>query len=189
MKKYDFTKGISDDFFYVVSPATKAFKEWTICKDGIKNSYNEDICDFDYISMVTKEKQKKGTKLKARCSFESFGAPLIVFSDDIKEVDGKMTYGLHFEIVAYENGINIWSIIPYPPRVEKPVKPTKIGSLEFEVDAKKMHDLEVEIEKGKITATLCKKTVIAECDEIPESFHVGITACEGDNTFSEFIIE
>jgi hypothetical protein len=52
-----------------------------------------------------------------------------------------------------------------------------------------MHELEVEIEKGKITAKLCGKTIVAEDSEIPESFHVGITACEGENTFSEFIIE
>lgn len=190
MRKYKLCKSISDDFMYVYSPACKAYKEFVVEDDCIHNSFNEEINDWDYISIVTKDKYTSGVTVKTKCAFEKFGAPLIVFTDDIFEgKDGRPTYGHHFEIVAYEDGINIWSIVPWWERTERPIKSERIGFIEFPVDANALVELEVKIEKGKIIATLCGKTVDVEYSSIPEEFHVGITACEGVNKFTEFVID
>ena len=190
MKKYELCKTVSDDFMYVYSPICKEYKKFITEDDCIRNSYNEGLQDWDYISIVTKEKYSAGTTVTTKCSFDKFGAPLIVFTDDIFEDEkGIPTYGHHYEIVAYEEGINIWSIVPWPDRVERPIKPTKIAFLQFPVEADTLLDLEVIIEKGKITAKMCGQVVEVEDSEIPESFHVGITACEGVNKFTELTID
>ena len=190
MKKYDLCKSVSDDFMYVYSPVCKEYKEFIVEEDCIRNSYNEALQDWDYISIVTKDKYTSGTKVTTKCSFDKFGAPLIVFTDDISPDDnGIPTYGHHYEIVAYENGINIWSIVPWPERVERPIKPTKIAFLEFPVKENTLLDLEVTVEKGKIIAKLCDRVVEVEDSQIPESFHIGITACEGVNKFTVLTIE
>ena len=190
MKKYQFAKGISNDFMYVYSPICKAFKEFITEDDCIRNSYNEDIKDWDYISIVTKEKYPQGVTIATTCSFDKYGAPLIVFGNDItKDENGRLRYGHHFEVVAYENGVNIWSIVPWPEREERPIKPTKIAFMEFPVDAGEYIDLEVKIADNKITVNMCGKTLEVEDKEIPAEFHVGITACEGVNKFTQLTIQ
>ena len=190
MKEYKLCNSISDDFMYVYSPACKYYKEFIVEDDCIHNTYNDELQDWDYVSMVSKKRYSVGTKITTKCSFAKFGAPLIVFSDDIsKDENGRNIYGHHYEIVAYEDGINIWSIVRCPERKEKPIFPTKVGSLSFHVDENTLIELEVTVEKGKIIAKLCGQVLEVTYSEIPEKFHVGITACEGDNRFTELKIE
>lgn len=189
MKRYDFCGSISEELRYVYSPICKVWKEFTVEEDGICNSFCSEIENWEYISLLTKEKFGGGTVVTTTCSFEHFGAPLIVLTDDIFQGENGMpTYGLHFEAVLYENGINIWRIVPNlgAPR---PITTKKIACLEFPVEANTMHTLTVRIDAGRITATVGEKTVSVAHDEIPKRFHVGITACEGKNKFRELMIE
>lgn len=189
MKSYIFKRGVSDDFMYVYSPNCKAYKEFTIRDGCICNGYNGEINDWDYISIVTKEKYSQGTIIKTKCSFEKYGAPLIVFSDDISKVDGVLKYGHHYEVVAYENGINIWSIDPMPENPERPIKTKKIGFIEFSINAGDIIELEVKIGENKIMASIGEYKIEAEDERVPSNFHVGITACEGKNFFTELTIQ
>ena len=57
--------------------------------------------------------------METRCSFDSFGAPLIVLSDDILTNDkGEWQFGIHYEVVLYEQGINVWEINYHPDVME-----------------------------------------------------------------------
>ena len=180
---------IEEQFIYVSSPASKSKNKFIKKKYCIENSYNEEIKDYDYISIITKEKYSNGITVRAKCSFDKFGAPLIVFTDDYKQLeDGSYQYGLHFEVVAYENGCNVWHIVPGKD-CKNPIDVTKVNSMEFLIEEKSMIEMEVIIKEKKLFIRVNDKTFEAEHEDIPNSMHVGITACEGINHFYEFEVE
>lgn len=189
IKNYLLTKEhqsqIEKDFFYVVSPATKAKATFIYNDDHISNQYNENIFDFDYISIVTQKKYSCGVKIKTICSFDSFGAPLIVISDDI--TNGK--YGLHFEIVAYEDGCNVWHILPSNGKAETPIIPSLIASAVFKISEKSVIELQVTVKNKMFEISINGNKLTVSNSDIPEQFHVGITACEGVNRFYSLSIE
>lgn len=177
---------LEDSFIYVSSPASKSKKKFLQKENYIENSYNEEIKDYDYISIITKEKYESGVKVRVKCSFDKFGAPLIVFTDDYKQLeDGSYRYGLHFEVVAYENGCNVWHIVPGKDE-KNPIDVTKVNAIEFPIEDKSMIDMEVTIEEKKLYICVNDETFVAEHEDIPKQMHVGITACEGINQFYEF---
>lgn len=177
---------LEDSFIYVSSPASKSKKKFLQKENYIENSYNEEIKDYDYISIITKEKYESGVKVRVKCSFDKFGAPLIVFTDDYKQLeDGSYRYGLHFEVVAYENGCNVWHIVPGKDE-KNPIDVTKVNAIEFPIEDKSMIDMEVTIEEKKLYIRINDETFVAEHEDIPNQMHVGITACEGINQFYEF---
>ena len=188
MKKIDFTQENwnEKEFRYVYSPrwitGTKPKQE----KDHIVNDINPENGEFDYISLVTEEKYKTGVQLETRCSFDSFGAPLIVLSDDILKNDkGEWQFGIHYEVVLYEQGINVWEI-NYHPDV---MVVHQILGLEFEVSEKEIHTLSVKILDQMLDISMEGHHVLVQAEKLPKEFHVGITMCEGINRFYEFSIE
>lgn len=190
MKIYNLEDNLTNEFMYVYSPACKAFKTFNKEAGCICNDFNSEINDWDYVSIITKDKYKSGCTVKTKCSFKSFGAPLIVFSNDItKDENGYLRYGHHYEIVAYENGINVWCIDPDPSNTQRAVAVKKVDFIEFPVEAGSEFELEVKIEGNKITSKMLGFELVAEDDTVPEEFHVGITACEGKNYFYEFSAE
>lgn len=190
-EKYIFNEkfNLEEKFIYITSPASKSKNEFIQKEDFIENSYNEKIKDYDYISVITKEKYGDGVTIRVKCSFDKFGAPLIVFTDDYKQLeDGGYQYGLHFEVVAYENGCNVWHIVPGKEE-KNPIDVTKVDSREFAIADKSVIDMEVTIKDKKLFIRVNDETFVAEHKEIPKQMHVGITACEGVNQFYEFEIE
>ena len=188
MKKYDFTKKCEEsDFAYAYSPVTKAKKELETAKDGVTTvGYNEDITDYDYISVISNEKYGIGTTTSLNCSFDKMGAPLIVFAGYVPE---NRIYELHFEVVVYEGGLNVWRIVPFPERTERPIRPTKLLGEKFELENNKITSLKVNFLKNELKISVNDKEFSVACDEFPEEFHVGFTACEGICRFYDFSIE
>ena len=161
-KKYIFNQQLKleDNFIYVSSPASKSKKKFVQKDNYVENTYNDEIQDFDYISMITKEKYEDGVTVKVKCSFDKFGAPLIVFTDDYKKLeDGSYQYGLHFEVVAYENGCNVWHIVPGKENEKSPIDVTKVNAIEFPVKEKSIIDLEVTIKNKKICIIITKRNI------------------------------
>ena len=197
MKIYKFTEKERDleDFFYAYGPAVKEYKEFTQREDCLTNfmpgdATYENIFDYDYISMVTKEKYKSGDKFSTKCNFVKFGAPLLVFCNDfITNADGTPIYQVHYEVVAYEDGCNIWHIKPWPENTERPVEPTLIGTVKFKIEPEELIDISFEVQGKTIMAEVNGHKISCEHPEVPEEFHVGITACEGHNRFFDFKIE
>ena len=190
-EKYIFNNefNLEDEFIYVSSPASKSKKKFVQKENCIENTYNEEIKDFDYVSIITKEKYNDGVTIRVKCSFDTFGAPLIVLTDDYKSLeDGSYQYGLHFEVVAYENGCNVWHIVPGKEE-KNPIDVTKVNAIEIPIEDKSMIDMEVTIKSQKLYIRVNDQSFVAQHEEIPEQMHVGITACEGINQFYEFEVE
>lgn len=191
IRNYSFgkEKDSLNDFFYVYSPICNKFPVFKTESDCIKNAVGEAENDYEYISILTKERYPRGTKITTTCSFESFGAPLIVVSDDIK-FDGEVNrYGHHFEAVAYEEGCNLWRIVPWPERTRRPIYTVRAFYLPQAVASNSKIKLSVEIGDTTVNVTLNGESFVYETPEIPEKFHVGITACEGINRFYDLSID
>ena len=191
-KQYQFGKtlDVNEDFFYVLSLITKSNTVFRAERDCIANSYNDQLGEWDYISILTKEKYPQGTTFSTRCSFESYGAPLLVFSDDITRAEnGRNYYGLHFEIVAYEQGCNVWKITPdqHAPN-DLPIRMDRIGFLEFPISDGSIIDLSVQVKDGAIHVRINGREFSVTDPDLPQTFHVGLTACEGVNRFYDFQI-
>ena len=92
-----------------------------------------------------------------------------------------MQYGLHFEVVAWERGCNVWHIIPYPERTERPIMPTKILAQSFTIKPDELIDMRVRVEHGRIDIEINGNSFSVENPDIPDSFYIGYTACEGIN--------
>jgi len=191
MKKYIFNKMEAlDDFEYAYSPICKEHVRFEQQNGCVANYKEESPEEFAYVSVITKEKIAAGAKVSVKCSFGKFGAPLLVFSNDLSSNDdGSKLYGLHFEVVAYENGCNIWHIVPDPSNIVRPIKTKKIAFAEFPIQENEMIDIVVQFEKGRIVSAINGHKILCENEDIPEEFYVGFTGCEGPNRFYEMVIE
>ena len=104
-KKYllDDKNTLKDHFIYVYSPRCQSFTEFDFEKDHCVNRENKDIdARFDYVSALNKEKVVAPVKISTECSFDSFGAPLIVIAQDICKTQIKLQEILDIVILALE---------------------------------------------------------------------------------------
>jgi hypothetical protein len=105
MRIYSFAKDAwnEEEWSYAASKVTP-YRTRFIQEDAyIKNNRLDGSNGYEYISMVLKEKFTKNIRVEVEASFEKYGAPLIVLSNDLKSLDnGSIEYGTHYEIVAYE---------------------------------------------------------------------------------------
>lgn len=178
------------DFFYCYSPAAKSRTRFLNSREHVNNSYNPTIGDYDYVSVLYKDKLSDGAKLRAVASFKASGAPCIVVSNDIvTDKCGHSQYGVHFELVAYEGGFNVWHIAPWPERVERPIKSTLLLSLPFKIESKSKVEMELAVQGGSFIVSVNGHSGVAKHKDIPKSFYAGITACEGLTHFYELCIE
>ena len=192
MKKIIFDKNanIEDKFFYAYSPHARSVSKFQMNDGYVANYVGGKPEDFSYTSIITKEKHGEGCRVATRCSFGKFGAPLIVFAEKLCEGRNDMKlYDLHFEVVAYEGGFNVWHVLPNYENAVRPIKSTKIAFEEFEILPDEMIDIEVRFGKKKIEISINGHTATVENEGFPETFHVGITGCEGPNKFYELEIE
>jgi len=181
---------IEESFFYAYSPHARSVKKFELRDSCIANYIEGKADEFSYTSIITRKKYGAGTRVSTKCTFGKFGAPLIVFAEDTEEGrNGMRIYGLHFEVVAYERGFNVWHIVPAYDNAVRPIKSTRIGTMEFDILPDEMIDISVSFGKKKIVLTVNGRSAEIENEDFPETFHTGITACEGPNRFYEFCIE
>ena len=187
-KKYllDDKNTLKDHFIYDYSPRCQSFTEFDFEKDHCVNRENKDIdARFDYVSALNKEKVVAPVKINTECSFDFFGAPLIVIAQDICKKDGKWFYGKHLEVVAYEEGINVWEIVPDDINI---TNVELIGEKKFAVNEREKFVLDVEISKNKLVARIGADEIVVDYN-FHKEFFVGFTACEGVNRFYSFNIK
>lgn len=181
---------LEKDFFYAYSPHARSVAKFKLQGDYVANYVEGRPEDFSYTSIVTKEKYGEGCRVRTKCTFGKFGAPLIVFAGELKEGRDEMKlYDLHFEVVAYEGGFNVWHIVPDYDNAVRPIRSTKIAFSEFEILPDEMIDIEVKFGRKKIEININGNAATIENEDFPENFHIGITGCEGPNRFYEFEIE
>lgn len=138
-----------------------------------------DPVSWQYISILGREELSAPVVLETVCSFDKYGAPLIVLSDDIRRTqDDYPLYGHHFEIVAFEEGLNVWDLGDSLHQ--------KAGMARFPVPAGEKLTLTAQIRPRQMIVTLCGVRSVFDIPDLPLRFRAGITACEGINRFYSF---
>lgn len=190
--KYDLKKGLPENFVYAASTVVSYRREFGRDEAGLVNGRIDledpqaKYRDFEYVSAVAEERAALPVIVETECSFDSFGAPLIVFSETMQQLEnGWRVYGEHYEAVLYEGGINIWHITPKADGGQQ-VEALCKAKLPFE--AGKMTRLTVKLTKDGVEAQAGELIAKGEC-ALPEKMYVGFTACEGINHFSSFAVK
>lgn len=148
--------------------------------------------DADVYSCIIYNKKISGNKIEisSKMSFDYSMAPLLMFCENI----GKSSKGIpelreHFEIVLYNEGINVWH------HTFKNGKPSwhLAAFLKEKFLPRKIYDLKIILKKRK---SLTQMTI--ECDgkkfgyqdeDFPVEFYAGLTGCEGRCRFYDFKIK
>ena len=140
--KYYFNEGVNEqEFFYAWSPQSRVDSKFSNgngfivnkampVEDESKRTYN----DYEHISILTKKKYGIGVTVTLECDFNVFGAPLLVLTNELITINGVQSYDRHIEVVAYENGINVWDIKYAPDKPERNfIAPIKIAFKKFKI--------------------------------------------------------
>lgn len=188
MQYIEFKKGQWEDYFNPVHTIRFNFTpEFRQEEDCISNAVNPDgPMGFDYATIMTKEKFGKGTKITTSCSFEEYGAPLITLTDKTDEdKDGNLWYGVCYEAVIWENGINIWEFYMQ----DDELKYHLAACSKFELEPKKKHIVEIEIKDKYFKVSVGDKNLTVRAESLPDEVYFGITGCENINRFYSVKIE
>ena len=187
--KYDLRQGLPENFVYARSTIVSYWAEFRQEEAGLVNGRieledkNAAHQDYEYISVVEKEPVSLPVELKCECSFDKYGAPLIIFSEALNEAgDGKYVYGRHYEVVLWEKGINFWDL---EPKAEGGQNTVSLVRAELPFPAGVMTEMTVRLTRDGIEAQAGELVAKVECS-LPEKMYVGFTACEGINRFASF---
>lgn len=142
--------------------------------------------DYDYITLLTKEKYEAGVTIGAEFSFEDLGAPLLVLTDEIIEDHGERRYGNYYEVVMYKDGINVWKLWM---QEDRKVVWHKLMGVKFPVTQGERHTLRAKINRDTIEITADERSMMLRVADLPARFHVGLSGCEGMNRFYEMTID
>jgi len=187
-----------NDWTLVKSPRWEPMGEWIQRDTHIENKTPKDAKPAElvsawagetYTSMVLKNKCSGDITVRCRLEFADQMAPLIVIAPELgRDKQGRREYREHFEIVIYDKGVNVWH------HYHKKGKPSweKAAYCRFPLKPNVPYQLE-----AKITTTARGKELTVNIDghefgylddTLPDTFHVGITGCEGVNRFYDFAI-
>lgn len=186
----------SNEWILVKSPRFAYTHGFVQKEDGIENEcpplsgeeiYKKHESEV-YSSMVWKEKVALGQTVSSAMSFDWRMAPLIVLAPALDSSgDGAPTLGEHWEIVLYDEGLNVWH---HSIRDGKPFwYRAAYGKMPFQKDTR--YDLSVKVFRNgkgiKEMVVTCGDAEIGFADNgLPDSFFAGITGCEGRNRFYDF---
>ncbi len=179
MKEINFSSKnkITDDLFTAYTFRYTQAPEFSQHGDYIATDVNPSHPEgFDNISLLTHERYSTGVKVSLTCEFEGLGCPEIIIVPETEECrDGVIRYGACFEIVLYKDGINVWRHY----RNDGKCSWHKRLGLDFSVSENEKHTLFAEIREKYLYIEVDGKKAQLRTDDLPESFHIGLTACEG----------
>lgn len=186
------------DWVLVKSPRWDYFGGWVQQDDHLMNEHPADATPKEmlgkraaetYTSMVYRHKVSGRTKVSATMLFEDRMAPELVLAGELGlDAKGRPEYREHWEIVLYDEGINVWH---HEIRDGKPFW-RKAAYLKTPFQPGVQYTLEALVEfpaggKGPQLSVTCDgKRFGCLLPTLPEPFHVGVTACEGVNRFYDF---
>ena len=186
----------TNDWTVVKSP------RWNYCHgfvqkaDGIENEcpdlpgsviFKEHASDV-YSAMVHRARTGLGATVSSTMQFDNRMAPLLVLAEYLdKAADGTPQFGEHWEVVLYDQGLNVWH------HYLKDGKPAwyRAAFLNAPFAPNTPYRLEVRIartHRGQKEMTVsCGGHAFGFVSEsLPESFQAGIIGCEGRNRFHDF---
>ena len=198
MKIYNFANEVNEnELFYAYSPQSRTTNKFAQYNGYIANKEmpvaNESertLNDFEHISLLTKQTYGVGTTITLECDFDNFGAPLLLLTNDLITINGVQSYDRHVELVAFENGLNVWDITYAPDKPERHfIAPIKTAFKRFEIDANERIFITAKILENGLLVTVNGETLQVEIPNMPQQAYVGLTACEGINRFYTLKIE
>ncbi|MBE6933869.1 MAG: hypothetical protein E7462_02280 [Ruminococcaceae bacterium] len=131
---------------------------------------------FDNISLLSKEKYGVGVCATLHCQFDDVGCPEIILVENLEDcADGAVRYGACFETVLWKNGINVWRHYRDDGKCHWHLR---LG-LTYPVAEATTHELTVQVQEQALSITLNGQNTVLRTEDLPERFHIGITACEG----------
>ena len=186
----------TNDWILVKSPRFNYMHGFVQREDGIENECppvsGEELfkkhCREVYSAMVLKEKAEIGQTVSSTMSFDWRMAPLIVLAEKLDRSEhGEPTFGEHWEIVLYDEGLNVWH------HSIKDGKPFWYLAAYLKVPFARntRYDLTVMVSKTRKGV----KEMVVTCgghefgyvdNDLPDSFYAGIIGCEGRNRFYDF---
>lgn len=188
-----------DAWILVKSPRSDHFGKWIQQDDHIENEtppgaspkeFLGKLAPQTYSSMVLKKKCTGTATISAEMAFSDRMAPLIVIAPELGEdAKGVPEYREHFEIIIFDEGVNVWH------HFFADGKPSwRIAAYSrFSLAPNTRYTLTVRIThtaKGKkMSVTVGGHEMGYSDDSLPDSYHVGITGCEGINRFYRFKVE
>ena len=146
-------------------------------KDCIVNSKRSDKPgDYDYMGLLVPGTFGPGARLSVRCSFEDLGAPMLLLSSQ-EEIDenGILRTLEYYEIVIWKNGLNVWR---HHTEGRKTSYYQVLGAA-FPLAAEEIHELSMEIGERHLLMEVDGKKLKLFLHDMPASFRLGYTACEG----------
>ena len=184
--KYSFGLGHDEwkrDFRYAYSIIYGSFHEF---KEEEGSVANEKTDHFHYVSIVHNDTYGVGAKVSTTCSFDHYGAPLLTFANSVytEEETGVLRYGDHYEVVAYEEGCNVWFVTKAPEGSGRRFDSECCLRLRFPIaEGSKIH-LSTEIRENKVLRVLVNDASFdLPAPRMADEVYIGITACEGINHF------
>lgn len=188
MHYIEFKRGQWEEFFNPVHTMrfsfTPEFFQEENCISNKKNPGGPK--GYDYTTIMTKEKYKKGTRITTCCSFEEFGAPLITLTDKIhRDENGNLWYGVCYEAVLWEKGINIWEFYMEGDKLKYHL----MASSEFRVEPKALHNLEIKLLEKGFRVSVGDRNLTVRAGNLPDEVYFGITGCENINKFYSLNIQ
>ena len=150
--------------------------------DHIVNRRSDGIATgFENASLILKEPFHGDTHIETACSFDAWGAPLIVLADALEQDEkGRLRYREYYEVVLYEEGVNVWRLSTDEGNT---VTWKKIMSVDFPVAPKEIHTLKVDVIDGTLEIEACGRKMSVLLPDMFPSYFVGIDACENINRF------
>ena len=157
--------------------------------------YGEEIfkkhCSAVYSAMVLKDKVEIGQTVSSVMGFDWRMAPLIVLAEKLDKAEtGEPVFGEHWEIVLYDEGLNVWH------HMIKDGKPFwyKAAYLKGPFEKNTRYNLEVKVTKTRkgvkeMTLKCCGYEIGYIDNDLPDSFYAGIIGCEGRNMFYDFKVK
>lgn len=169
---------------------------WVQRQDCIENAVPADAAPKElrgkragetYTSMVWNRELGPDAVVRTTLSFADRMAPLIVIAPELgKDAKGRPEFRDHFEIVLFDQGINVWQ------HFRKNGKPAwkKLAYSRFLLKPNTPYLLEVSLKQTAKGRRLVVKVDGHEFgfinDVLPGKYRVGITGCEGINRFYDF---
>lgn len=142
---------------------------------------------FENASLMLKSPFTGDTHISVDCAFEAWGAPLIVIAESLEQDgQGRYRYREYYEVVLYEEGINVWRLTTDR---QNNVSWKKIMSVDFPVAPKEVHTLTVDIVDDTLQITACGRKMFVALPELSSRYYVGIDACENINRFYGMTVE
>ncbi|MDD3953036.1 MAG: hypothetical protein PHY82_03870 [Lentisphaeria bacterium] len=189
-----------EDWVMVKSPRWDYLGIWEQEADHIRNKVPADATENEmlgkragetYTSMLWKEKisAHKKVVICAEMSFDYQMAPLLVIASEYGKDSGACPeYRQHWEIVLYDKGINVWHH-QYADGKPSWYKAAALHTA-FAPNQKVMMTVTINF-AGKVPQLEIRadgKTFSYAELQLPKSFFVGLTACEGVNRFYSFSV-